>query len=51
MGADLLGRFPDRAWFVDLAPLGRAELVGEAVAAAFGVPRTDDRMSQSRVML
>ena len=25
-------------WFVELAPLDRAELVGEAVAAAFGLP-------------
>jgi predicted ATPase/class 3 adenylate cyclase len=38
VGADLLARFPDGAWFVELAPLGRAELVGEAVAAVFGLP-------------
>jgi predicted ATPase/DNA-binding winged helix-turn-helix (wHTH) protein len=38
VGADLLARFPDGARFVELAPLDRAELVGEAVAAVFGLP-------------
>jgi class 3 adenylate cyclase len=38
MAADLLARFPDGTWFVELAPLARAELVGEAVAAVFGLP-------------
>jgi predicted ATPase len=38
VGADLLARFPDGAWFVELAPLDRAELVGETVAAVFGLP-------------
>jgi hypothetical protein len=38
VGADLLARFPDGTWFIELAPLDRAELVGEAVAAVFGLP-------------
>jgi predicted ATPase/DNA-binding winged helix-turn-helix (wHTH) protein len=38
VGADLLARFPDGARFVELAPLDRAELIGETVAAAFGLP-------------
>jgi predicted ATPase len=43
IGADALERFPDGAWFVELAPLDRAELVGEAVAAVFGLPVQGDR--------
>ena len=43
VGADVLARFPDGAWFVELAPLDRAELVGEAVAAAFGLPVQGER--------
>ena len=43
VGADLLARFPDGAWFVELAPLDRPELVGEAVAAVFGLPVQGER--------
>ena len=43
VGGDLLARFPDGAWFVVLAPLDRAELVGEAVAAVFGLPVQSER--------
>jgi predicted ATPase/class 3 adenylate cyclase len=43
VGADLLARFPDGAWFVELAPLDRAELVGETVAAVFGLPVHGER--------
>ncbi len=43
VGADLLARFPDGARFVELAPLNRAELVGEAVAAVFGLPVQAER--------
>jgi predicted ATPase/DNA-binding winged helix-turn-helix (wHTH) protein len=43
VGAELLGRFPDGAWFVELAPLHRSELVGEAVAAIFGLPVQGER--------
>src|SRR5271166_2015907 len=38
VGADLQARFPDGARFVELAPLDRPELVGEAAAAVFGLP-------------
>ena len=38
VGADLLERFPDGVWLVELAPLDRGELVGEALAALFGLP-------------
>jgi DNA-binding winged helix-turn-helix (wHTH) protein len=43
VGADLLARFPDGAWFIELASLDRAELVGEAVAAVFGLPVEGER--------
>jgi predicted ATPase len=43
VGADLLARFPDGAWIVELAPLDRAELVGEAAAAVFGLPMHGER--------
>ncbi|MBV9377363.1 MAG: adenylate/guanylate cyclase domain-containing protein, partial [Alphaproteobacteria bacterium] len=43
VGSDLLARFPDGTWFVGLAPLDRAELVGEAVAAVFGLPVLGER--------
>ena len=35
--ADALERFPDGAWWVELAPLSDGELVGEELAAALGV--------------
>jgi predicted ATPase/DNA-binding winged helix-turn-helix (wHTH) protein len=38
VGTDLLARFQDGARFVGLAPLHRPELVGETVAAMFGLP-------------
>jgi predicted ATPase/class 3 adenylate cyclase len=37
VGADLSARFPDGVRFVELAPLDRAELVGETAAAVFGL--------------
>src|SRR5271166_1047792 len=43
VGADLLARFPDGVRFVEFAPLDRPELVGEAVAATFGLPVLGDR--------
>ncbi|HEY7579987.1 MAG TPA: winged helix-turn-helix domain-containing protein [Acetobacteraceae bacterium] len=45
VGADLLARFPDGARLVELAPLDRADLVGEAVAAAFGLPLQGERLA------
>ena len=35
--ADGLGRYPDGAWWVDLAPLAEPELLGDALAAALGI--------------
>jgi predicted ATPase/DNA-binding winged helix-turn-helix (wHTH) protein len=49
VGADLLTRFPDGARFVELAPLERPELVGEAVAAVFGLPMHGERPATDAV--
>ena len=38
VGADMLARFPDGVRFFELAPLKGPELVGETVAASFGLP-------------
>jgi len=43
VGANLLSGFPDGVWFVELAPLDQAELIGEAVAAVFGLPVQGER--------
>lgn len=34
---ELVGNFPDGAWFIELAPLGDPDLVAHALAAALGV--------------
>ncbi len=49
VGADLLAHFPDGAWFVELAPLDRAELVGEAVAAVLGLPVQGERSTTDAI--
>ncbi len=49
VGADLLSRFPDGVRFVELAPLDRGELVGEAVAAVFGLPVQGERLATDAV--
>jgi predicted ATPase/class 3 adenylate cyclase len=49
VGADLLARFADGVWFVELAPLDRAELVGEAVAAVFGLPVQGQRSATDAI--
>src|SRR5271166_5701499 len=49
VGADLLARFPGGARFVELAPLDRPEQVGEAVAAAFGLPVHGERPATDAV--
>ncbi len=43
VGADLLTRFPDGAWLVELALLDRPELLGEAVAGVLGLPVHGER--------
>jgi len=49
VGADLLTRFADGARSVELAPLDRPELVGEAVAAVFGLPVHGERPATDAV--
>jgi predicted ATPase/class 3 adenylate cyclase len=41
--ADLLHRYPDGVWFVDLAPIGDPELVASVVAQAIGMSQRQDR--------
>ncbi len=49
VSANLLPRFPDGAWIVELAPLDRAELVGETVAAVFGLPVQGERSATDAI--
>jgi class 3 adenylate cyclase len=49
VGANALECFPDGARFVELAPLERAELVGEAVAAVFGLPVQRERSATDAI--
>ena len=51
VGANPLARFPDGARFVELAPLDRAELVGETVAAVFGLPVHGERPAADAVSI
>jgi predicted ATPase/class 3 adenylate cyclase len=43
VGAELLDRYPDGAWFVDLAPISDPELVASVVAQAIGMSQQQGR--------
>jgi non-specific serine/threonine protein kinase len=43
IGADLLDKYPDGVWFVELAPLSDPTLVAKAVASALDVPEQPGR--------
>jgi predicted ATPase/class 3 adenylate cyclase len=43
VGADLLDRYPDGVWFVDLAPITDPELVASVVAQALGMAQQHGR--------
>ena len=48
VGADLLDRYPDGVWFVDLAPIDNPELVASVVAQTLGMSqRQDQRVDES----
>ena len=49
VGADLLARFPDGAWFVELASLDRPELVGEAISGVLGLPVAGERPAMEAI--
>jgi predicted ATPase/DNA-binding winged helix-turn-helix (wHTH) protein len=49
IGSDLREGFPDGVRFIELAPLDRAELVGEAVAASFGLPVQGERLATDAI--
>ena len=51
LGADLLDRYPDGVWFVDLAPIGDPELVASVAAQTLGMSqrqgqRVDEALPQ-----
>jgi predicted ATPase/class 3 adenylate cyclase len=43
VGAELLDRYPDGAWFVDFAPINDPELVASVVAQALGISQQQGR--------
>ena len=43
VAADALDRFPDGAWWVELAPLAEGELIGSALAGVLGAPEVPGR--------
>jgi predicted ATPase/class 3 adenylate cyclase len=43
VGAELLDRYPDGAWFVDFAPINDPELVASIVAQALGMSQQEGR--------
>ncbi|MBV8147728.1 MAG: LuxR family transcriptional regulator, partial [Candidatus Eremiobacteraeota bacterium] len=43
VGAELLDRYPDGVWFVDLAPISDPELVSSVIAQALGMSQQADR--------
>ena len=43
VGAELLERYPDGAWFVDLAPISDSELVSSVIAQSLGMSQQADR--------
>jgi len=49
LGVDLLAHFPDGAWFVELAPLDRPNLVGETVAGVLGLPVHGERPAMDAI--
>lgn len=46
VGADLLDRYPDGVWFVDLAPIDNPELVASVVAQAIGMSQQGQRVDE-----
>jgi predicted ATPase/class 3 adenylate cyclase len=50
LGAELLERFPDGVWFVELAPISDPELVAPQTAAAVGAPVGGGRTAHDAVV-
>jgi len=51
VGAEVAAEFPDGIWFVELAALAAAELVGEAIAATLGLALQEGRAAPEMVAL
>jgi predicted ATPase len=51
VGTELLDRYPDGVWFVDLAPISDAELVPSVTAQALGMAQQADRRIDEAIPL
>jgi predicted ATPase len=51
VGAELLDRYPDGVWFVDLAPISDPELVSSVIAQALGMSQQADRRVDEAIPL
>jgi predicted ATPase/Tfp pilus assembly protein PilF len=51
VGAELLDRYPDGVWFVDLAPISDPELVSSVIAQAVGMQQQADRRVDEAIPL
>ena len=51
VGAEVAALYPDGVWFVELAALSAAELVGEAIAATLGLALQEGRAAPEMVAL
>jgi predicted ATPase len=47
VGAELLDRYPDGVWFVDLAPISDPELVSSVTAQALGMSQHGQRLDEA----
>jgi non-specific serine/threonine protein kinase len=50
LGLDVSGEFTNGVWFVDLAPLTSAALVGQSIASALGVRESRERSVQEALV-
>jgi predicted ATPase len=51
VGADLLDRYPDGVWFVDLAPITDPKLVASIAAQALGMSQQQGRRVEESILL
>jgi predicted ATPase len=51
VGTELLDRYPDGVWFVDLAPISDPELVSSVIAQALGMSQQTDRRVDESIPL
>jgi predicted ATPase len=51
VGTELLDRYPDGVWFVDLAPISDSELVSSVIAQALGMSQQEGRRVDESIPL